>query len=157
MGNPDNLDARIELAQMLMAAGDYGLAFEHLDFVVKREPDLGPARTALGKWYAAQGDIDRARREWTLAAQLAEPEALVLLGDSFPPGQIPSDVVKRLEQLAPTKAGGSRYYPIGYVYYRMKFGRESSPIILMPGEWENALPGEYEMIQEALQRWRTPQ
>jgi O-antigen ligase len=157
LGNPDNLDARIELAQMLMTAGDYGLAFEHLNFVVKREPDLGPARTTLGKWYAAQGDIDRARKEWTLAAQLAEPEALVLLGDSFPPGQIPSDVVKRLAQLAPTKAGGTRYYPIGYVYYRMKFGRESSPIILMPGEWENALPGEYEMIQEALQRWRTPQ
>jgi hypothetical protein len=37
----------------------------------------------------------------------------------------------------------------------MKFARESPSTILMPGDWQDAVPGEYEMIQQALQRWRT--
>jgi tetratricopeptide (TPR) repeat protein len=153
LGNPDDLSARVDLAEILMALGEYDTAREHLDFAVAREPDLGRARTALGRWYAAQGDIGRARDEWIRAAQLEEAEALVLLGDSYPPAEVPEDIVKRLQQLAPLAAGGARDYRIGFVYYRMKFARESSPTILMPGDWQNALPGEYETIEEALSRW----
>jgi O-antigen ligase/Flp pilus assembly protein TadD len=151
---PNNLSARVDLAEMLMASGEYEAAFDHLDFAVKRQPDFGRACTALGKWYAAQGDIDRARKEWTLAGQLDDAEALVLLGDSYPPGQVPPEIVDRLEKLAPLTAGGARYYLIGILYYRMKFARESPSTILMPGDWQDALPGEYEMTQQALQRWR---
>jgi O-antigen ligase/Flp pilus assembly protein TadD len=152
---PNNLNARIDLAEMLMAADEYEAAFDHLDFAVKREPDFGRARMALGKWYAAEGDLDRARKDWTLAGQLDQAEALVLLGDSYPPGQVPPEIVDRLEKLAPLTAGGARYYLVGILYYRMKFARESPSTILMPGDWQDALPGEYQMIQQALRRWQT--
>jgi len=155
LGDPANLSARVDLGEMLMASGDYSTAFDHLDFAVKREPDLGRARTALGKWYTAQGDLDRARKEWTLAGQLDDAEALVLLGDSYPPRQVPPEIVDRLGKLAPTTGGGASFYLIGILYYRMKFARESPVAILMPGDWQDALPREYEMIQQALQRWRT--
>jgi O-antigen ligase/Flp pilus assembly protein TadD len=155
LGDPNNLSARVDLAEMLMASGEYKAAFDHLDFAVKRQPDLGRARTALGKWYAAQGDLDRARKEWTLAGQLDDAGALVLLGDSYPPGQVPPEIIDRLQKLAPLTAGGARFYLIGILYYRMKFARESPSTILMPGDWQDAVPGEYEMIQQALQRWRT--
>jgi len=151
---PSNLSARVDLAEMLMASGEYKAAFDHLDFAVKRQPDLGRARTALGKWYTAQGDLERARKEWTLAGQLDQAEALVLLGDSYPVGQVPPEIIDRLEKLAPLTAGGARFYLIGILYYRMKFARESPSTILMAGDWQDALPGEYEMIQQALQRWR---
>jgi len=154
LGDPNNLSARVDLAEMLMASGEYKAAFDHLDFAVKRQPDFGRARTALGKWYAAQGDLDRARKEWTLAGQLDDAGALVLLGDSYPPGQVPPEIIDRLQKLAPLTAGGARFYLIGILYYRMKFARESPSTILMPGDWQDALPGEYEMIQQALQRWR---
>ena len=67
-------------------------AFEHLDFAVKRQPDFGPARTELGRWYQAKGNLDEARRQWVLGGQLNEPESLLLLGDSYPTGQVPADV-----------------------------------------------------------------
>ncbi len=155
LGDPNNLSARIDLAEMLMAAGDFSAAFDHIDFAVKRQPDFGRARTALGVLYAVQDDLDRARKEWTLAGQLDDAGALVLLGDSYPPGQVPPEVVDRLQKLAPLTAGGARFYLIGILYYRMKFARESPPTILLPGDWQDAVPGEYDRIQQALERWRT--
>ncbi len=155
MSDPNNLNARIDLAEMLMAAGDFSAAFDHIDFAVKQQPDFGRARTALGVLYAVQGDLDRARKEWTLAGQLDDAGALVLLGDSYPPRQVPPEVVDRLEKLAPLTAGGARFYLIGILYYRMKFARESPPTILLPGDWQDAVPGEYDRIQQALERWRT--
>jgi O-antigen ligase/Flp pilus assembly protein TadD len=155
LGDPNDLNARIDLAEMLMAAGDLSAAFDQIDFAVKRQPDFGRARTALGVLYAVQDDTDRARKEWTLAGQLDDAEALVLLGDSYPPGQVPPEVVDRLQKLAPLTAGGARFYLIGILYYRMKFARESPSTILLPGDWQDAVPGEYEKIEQALERWRT--
>jgi tetratricopeptide (TPR) repeat protein len=151
---PDRLGQRARLAEILMALDRYDEAWGHLAFVVDRQPDLGLARTALGRWYAAQGDLAGARREWLLAGQLSQAEALILLGDTYLPGEVPGGVVARLEALAPVVAGGARRHAAANVYYRMKFGRQPPRTALIPGEWQSALPREYIMAQEALARWR---
>ncbi|MGA2285374.1 MAG: O-antigen ligase family protein [Dehalococcoidia bacterium] len=150
--DPAGLDARIDLAEISMALKDYQTAYDLLTYVTSRQPDQARARTVMGEWYAAQGDVTRARAEWTTGGQLGEVESLLLLDESYPPGQVPPEVAKRLMELAPAVGGGSRDYLIGILYYRMHFSRESSPIILLPGEWENAIPGLYDRIQQALQR-----
>lgn len=153
-GDPASLDARVDLAEISMALKDYQTAYDLLSYVTGRQPDLARARTVMGEWYAAQGDVTRARAEWTTGGQLGEAESLLLLGESYPPGQVPPEVVKRLRELAPAVAEGPRDYLIGYLYYRMRFSRESSPIILLPGEWQDAIPGLYDRIQQALERWQ---
>lgn len=155
--DPYNLVGRVQLANILMALERHSEAFEHLQFALDRQPDLGPARTALGKWYAAGGELEEARRQWLLAGQLSQPEALVLLGDSYLPGEVPAAVVERLEDIAPVFAGGILYHASATVYFRMKFGREPPSTSLIPGPWETALPGEYVMAREALARWRAAQ
>jgi tetratricopeptide (TPR) repeat protein len=152
---PGDLDNRVALAEILLALGRNAEARDHLTFALDRQPDLGPARTALGKWYAAEGDLASARHEWAVAGQLSQAEALVLLGDTYPPGEVPEGVVARLEQLAPVVAGGARWHEVADSYYRMKFGREPPPNVLIPGEWQTALPGQYVVIEEALLRWRS--
>ena len=154
--DPGNLGGRIELAEISMALDDHQTARELLDYVVSRQPDLGRAHTVMGEWYAAQGDVTRAREEWASGAQLGEAESLLLLGDTYPAGQVPAEVVKRLAYLAPSVGGGARSYVIGYVYYRMKYGRqEPAGNVLLPGDWQKAVPGLYDRIQQALERWRT--
>ena len=154
--DPGGLAGRIELAEISMALGDYQSAHDQLTYVIGRQPDLGRARTVMGEWYAAQGDVTRARQEWTVGAQLDEAESLLLLGESYPAGQVPAEVVKRLSDLAPGVSGGTRSYEIGYVYYRMKFGRqEPAGNVLLPGDWQNAVPALYDRIERALEQWRS--
>jgi tetratricopeptide (TPR) repeat protein len=152
--SPDDLYARVDLAEILMASGEHDAAYEQLTFATNREPDFGPARTSMGKWYAAAGDVTRAREEWILGGQLGEAESLLLLGDTYPPDQVPADVVKRLQDLAPIAGGAVTDYPIGWVYYQMKFAREAPPTYLLPDDWQTALPRLYNRIQQALQRWQ---
>lgn len=152
---PDDLDQRVALGTILMALGDLEGAFSHLDFAVRRQPDHGPARTALGRWYAARGDLERARQEWVRGGHLEDPEALVLLGDSYPPGEVPSQVVTRLEELLAVGAGAARHHPEGIVYYRSKFARQSPVTMLIPGAWQRAVPGRLLRMQEALARWES--
>jgi O-antigen ligase len=156
LGNPNDIEARVDFGELLMGLGEYDAAFEHLSFAVERQPDFGRGRTALGKWYAHEGDPERARQEWILGSQLGDTESLVLLGNTYPPGEVPEKLITRLEGLEPTWAGPVRYYSIGYVYYRMKFARQSSPVTLLPGDWQTALPREYSITKEALERWRAP-
>jgi tetratricopeptide (TPR) repeat protein len=154
-GDPGNLGGRIELAEISMALGDYPAAHDLLTEVISRQPDLGRAHTVMGEWYAAQGDVARAREEWTTGGQLDEAESLLLLGESYPAGEVPAEVVERLSRLAPSAGGGARSYAIGWVYYRMKFGRqEPAGNVLLPGDWLNAVPSLYDRIQQALERWR---
>jgi hypothetical protein len=80
----------------------------------------------------------------------------VLLGDTYPPGQVPKEVVERLEAVEFQVAGGVRAYTIAFVYYRMKFGRESPPIVFLPDDWQQAVPGEYDLVVDALRRWHSP-
>lgn len=151
--DPGNLAKRVELAEILLELGSYDEAWHQLSFVVNRQPDLASARTALGEWYAAQGDMASARHEWLLAGQLLDPQALILLGDSYPVGEVPEGVVARLQQVAPIVAGGALRDEVANVYYRMKFGREPPPTTLIPGAWRTAVPGQYTAIRNALARW----
>ncbi len=153
--DPGSLDGRVDLAEISLALKDYQTAYDLLTYVVARQPDLGSARTVLGEWYASQGDMTRARAEWTTGGQLGEAESLLLLGDSYPDGQVPPEVVKRLEALTSLVAGGTQEYTLGILYYRTHFLRESSPVILLPGDWQNAVPALYDRIQQALQRWQS--
>jgi tetratricopeptide (TPR) repeat protein len=152
--DPGNLGGRIELAEISMALGDYQSAHDLLTYVISRQPDLGRAHTVMGEWYAAQADVTRAREEWTTGGQLDDAESLLLLGESYPAGEVPAEVVERLSKLAPGISGGVRSYAIGWVYYRMKFGRqESAGNVLLPGDWLDAVPSLYDRIQQALERW----
>jgi tetratricopeptide (TPR) repeat protein len=155
-GDAGNLGGRLELAEISMALDDYQTARDLLDYVISRQPDLGRAHTVMGEWYEAQGDVSRAREQWAAGAQLGEAESLLLLGDTYAPGQVPAEVVKRLDYLAPSVSGGTRSYAIGFVYYRMKYGRqEPGGYVLLPGDWQNAVPGLYDRIEQALDRWRS--
>jgi tetratricopeptide (TPR) repeat protein/O-antigen ligase len=151
--SPDNLAHRVGLGEIMLALGDLEAAEEHLRFVVQRQPDDGRARTALGRWYASQGDLEAARKEWLLASQLEDPEGVVLLGDSYLPGEVPKEVVDQLRKALPAAAGAVQHDIISVLYYRMKFGRASPVTILIPGDWQQALPGRYLTLREALSRW----
>jgi tetratricopeptide (TPR) repeat protein/O-antigen ligase len=152
--SPDDLAYRVELANILLAQGDAQGAEEHLRFVIERQPDNGPARTALGRSYATQGDVEAARREWVLASQLEDPEGVMLLGDSYPAGEVPQEVIDRLGKILYKANSGVQSDIISILYYRMKFSRGAPITILIPGEWQQAVPGTYLVMQNALFRWR---
>ena len=152
--SPGDIGLRVQLATILMAQGNDSSAEGHLDYAIAREPDNGAARTALGKWHAAQGDVQKARRQWLLAGQLGDAEGLLLLGDSYPPGQVPLEVMRRAGEQLGSLGSAVQFDLIGYLYYRMKFGRASPVVMLLPGDWQQAVPGQYFRMQEALARWR---
>jgi O-antigen ligase/tetratricopeptide (TPR) repeat protein len=159
LGQPENVGARVDLATILLAAGQTQEALAILEDAVARHPDDGAARRALGEWYFRAGDLERARHEWLLGAQLDDPRATVLLGDSYAPAPVPQEVVRRAEDIlsfAGTNlaVGGVQRYLLGILYYRMKFHRESPTVILVPGDWQEALGGPYAALSEALGRWR---
>ncbi len=152
--NPDDLQSRIALAEVQIKQGQMKEAFDHLDFALNRQPDNGPARTVLGMWYAAQGEIDKAREQWLLASQLDEPEAVILLGDSYPPGQVPANVMERLGQLLPAAGSAVQLDIVSILYYRAKFARGTPITLLIPGGWQEAVPARYAAVEDALRRWQ---
>lgn len=156
VANPGALDARVALATAQIAQGEFDAARGHLDYVLDRQPDNGAARTALGRWYAAHGDTARARDEWLLATQLEDVGGLVLLGDSYPPGQVPDEVVDKLRSELRGSASQIQFHLTGILYYRFKFFRASPETILLPGEWRDAVPGRYARARDALARWTAP-
>ncbi len=149
----DVANDRVVLAETLLRDGALDLAFDQLDYVLSRQPDFGMARTALGRYYAAQGDQERAREEWLRAGQLGEVEALVLLGDSYPPGDVPPEVVEALRTEVRGVASQVQFHLTGILYYRFKFYRGSPVSLLVPGEWQDAVPGRYTRATAALARW----
>lgn len=157
--SPENVPAKLALAELLTATGETDVAFEHLSQAVDREPDNAAARTALGQWYAETGDIEEARHQWLLGAQLEDPQAALLLGDSYLPGRVPDEVIRRAEELLPLAGGsvlidGVQRYLLGILYYRMRFGRQSPVTILIPGDWQEAAPAQFVALSDALARWR---
>jgi hypothetical protein len=80
-------------------------------------------------------------------------EALVLLGDSYPAGQIPSEVVDRLRSELRGATSQVQFHLTGILYYRFKFFRGSPITILLPGDWQQAIPARYSEAQDALRRW----
>jgi tetratricopeptide (TPR) repeat protein/O-antigen ligase len=152
-GNPGNLGARITLANALIEDEDFSGALSHLDYVLDRQPDNGRARTALGRWYNAQGLIDEARDQWLLGAQLDEVDSLVLLGDSYSADQVPDEVVDELRGQLRQQTSQVQFHLVGILYYRFKFFRASPHVIILPGEWQQAVPGRYARARDALERW----
>jgi tetratricopeptide (TPR) repeat protein len=152
-GLGNDLPSRVALAQMQLELGESDEAYGHLRYAVDRQPDFGPARTELGRWYDAQGDTDEARHQWAVGAQLEEAESARLLGDSYPPGEVPSEVVDRLRDLIGIQGSSVRNDLISILYYRMRYGRLSPVFALIPGTWLDAVPRPYAAWIDALDRW----
>ncbi len=152
-GRPGDAAGRVALAEALIEDGRPQEASLYIDQVISREPDYGPGRTALGRWYAAQGRTDEARTQWLRASQLGETDALVLLGDSYPAGQVPPEVASTLRADLNEATSEVQFHLIGILYYRFKFFRASPITIILPGEWQEAVPARYARAQEALERW----
>jgi Flp pilus assembly protein TadD len=149
--DPDDVDGRVALAEALLDDGSLAEAFADLDYVLTRQPDNGPARTALGRWHDGQGALAEARHQWLRAGQLGELEAWVLLGNSYPLDEVPTEVAAAL-RLELRRAEEERRLT-GTLYYRSKFFRVSPETILLPGEWQRAVPGRIVRAEEALARW----
>lgn len=154
---PNELRSRVALAEALLADGDRAGARRHLNVVLARRPDDGEARTVLGRWYFAQGDLDGARREWLRAGELDDVDGLVLLGDSYPAGEVPSEVVDALRARLGQAQSEVQFHLTGILYYRFKFYRGSPITILLPGDWQQAVPGVYARARDALDRWTAPE
>ncbi len=159
LGRPGDVAGRVDLATILMATGQSQEALAILEDAVARHPDDGAVRRALGQWYLQAGDLERARHEWLLGAQLDDPRAAMMLGDSYAPAPVPDEVVRRAQAILYSgdtnlNVGGVQLYLLGILYYRMKFHRESPTTILVPGDWEQALGGPYAALSQALGRWR---
>lgn len=151
---PDDLVLRVNYAKILMTQGRGDEALGHLQFAVKRQPDFGPARTELGRWYQAAGNLEEARRQWVIGGQLGEPESLLLLGDSYPTGQVPRDVMDRLTGLLKTTGSSIQTDTYSILYYRLRYGRLSPVLQMIPGDWQTAVPRLYAEMQQAVARWR---
>ena len=151
--DPGDASGRVALAEALIQDGALTEAFAYLDHALARQPDNGPARTALGRWYEAQGEPDEARRAWLRAGQLRQLEALVLLGDSYLPSQVPPEIVQALRSLLAEAGSDVRPHPVGDLYYQRSFYREAPETILLPGEWQQAVRDRYGWAREALARW----
>jgi tetratricopeptide (TPR) repeat protein len=152
-GGANDLSLRVNLARILMQQGDMQAALGHLDYAVNRQPDFGPARTELGRWYQTQGDIEAARHQWVVGSQLDELESAELLGASYPAGQVPSQVRNRLEDLLKTQGSSIQNDIVSVLYYRMRYGRLSPVFALIPGDWSTAVPRPYASAQAALAQW----
>ena len=152
-GLGDDLALRVALAKIQLTLGERTEAYGHLSFAIARQPDYGPTRSELGRWYADGGDIEKARHEWVIGGELGQGESLRLLGDSYPAGQVPSQVRERLDELVRTSGSSVRNDLISVLYYRMRYGRLSPVFALIPATWQDAVPRPYAEWQEALARW----
>ncbi|TAK65789.1 MAG: hypothetical protein EPO22_04420 [Dehalococcoidia bacterium] len=151
--SPNDVTLRVELASIMMAQGQSDAAREHLDFAVDRQPDFGPARTELGRWFADKGNIDEARHQWVVGGQLDDPESLLLLGRSYPFGQVPADVRERLASMLHTVGSSVQNDLVSVLYYRMHYGRLSPRDTLIPGDWQTAVPRIYAEMGAAVRDW----
>jgi O-antigen ligase/predicted Zn-dependent protease len=151
---PDDLVLRVSYAEILEQQGRADDALGHLQFAVKRQPDFGPARTELGRWYQIAGDIASARHQWVVGSQLDEPESVVLLGDSYPAGDMPAGLTGQLESLLATTGSSIQNDVYSVLYYRMRYGRLSPVLAMIPGDWQTAVPRLYADMSAALERWK---
>ena len=150
---PNDLTLRVALARILMQEGRLDDAYGHLRAAVDRQPDFGPARTELGRWYEAKGDLAAARHEWVIGGQLDEPESLLLLGESYAEGSVPGDVVAKLRSVVGAGGANPQADILTILYYRMKYARVSPVDPMIPGGWQQAEPRLFGRIRDALARW----
>jgi O-antigen ligase len=152
--SPNDLVLRVALAKIRAQQGKMSEARGQLDAAASRQPDFGPARTELGRWFAAEGQLAEARHQWVLGGQLGEAESLLLLGQSYPQGQVPAGVASQLRALV--GAGGAQQQQdlISILYYRMKYGRISPYSPMIAGDWQKAEPRLYAQVRQALAVWQ---
>jgi hypothetical protein len=150
---PNDLVIRVALAKILMQRDKADEAFIHLDFAVDRQPDFAPVRTELGRWYAARGDSEEARRQWVIGGQLEETESLVLLGETYPPTAVPEELRDRLSTLLGGSGTSVQNDTISILYYRLRFGRTSPRQAFINGDWQRAVPRTYARWRQTLERW----
>ncbi len=156
LDNPADFAARVTYAEALIRSNaDTALSEARalLDDVLKTQTGFGPALTALGLWYKTQGDTAAAREQWVRAGQLNETDALVMLGDTYPANAVPREVVDALRERM-DKATSEVQFPLtAILYYRRSFYRGSPIDILLPGDWQTAMPGRFARALDALDRW----
>jgi tetratricopeptide (TPR) repeat protein len=150
---PNDLTLRVALARIQQVLDKDADARGHLDYAVDRQPDFGPARTELGRWLAANGDLDAAREQWVIGAQLDEPESVMLLGESYRPEDRPAGLESRLRDLLGGFGSSVQNDVISIVYYRLRYGRLSPVTAIIPATWQTAVPRSYAEMQETLARW----
>ncbi|MCI0849654.1 MAG: hypothetical protein J4N26_01720, partial [Chloroflexi bacterium] len=75
---------------------------------------------------------------------------------SYPPGQVPPEVIDELRSELRGEASQVQFHLIGILYYRSKFFRVSPHVTLLPGEWQQAVPARYSEAVDALERWTAP-
>ena len=151
---PNDLIYRAALGRMLTLKGEYDEAFIHLDYAVSRQPDFAPTRTELGRWHEAQGDTEAARAQWVIAGQLEDAEAIMLLGNTYPAGQVPQELVDRLATLLGGSGTSVQNDIPSVVYYRLRYGRVSPLHAMIPGDWQSAVPRLYQEMRNTLTEWR---
>jgi tetratricopeptide (TPR) repeat protein len=156
-GLPDDLVLRVSYARILSQQGRREDALAHLQFAVNRQPDFGPARTELGRWYQDGDNLSEARHQWVVGSQLDEPESVLLLGDSYPPGQVPPELPGRLSDLLKTTGSSIQNDVYSILYYRMRYGRLSPVLAMIPGDWQTAVPRLYAEMTRAVERWKAGQ
>ena len=150
---PDDVGLRVATGRLLMASDTTRLqALEVLQGAVRLKGDDRAARAALGDWYARDGDLARARREWTKAAYLGDMAAVVALGNSYPPQEVPEPVHAQAKRLLRT-AEVDRFYLV-FQTFRFTFQRAEPVPIILPGDWLLALPNELPAWKASVERWR---
>ena len=78
----------------------------------------------------------------------------MLLGDSYPAGEMPSRSGSRLEELLKTQGSSIQNDIVSVLYYRMRYGRLSPVFAMIPGDWSTAVPRPYAAAKAALARWK---
>ena len=150
---PHDLTVRVALAKILVARDKPDEALEHLQYAVDRQPDFGPARTELGRWYAANGDLDEAKRQWVRGVQLDDAESVLLLGETYPNGEVPESLRDDLHELLDDSISSVRVDLISILYYRVRYQRLSPVGAMIEGDWHNAVPRLFDEMAQALDRW----
>jgi len=64
-----------------------------------------------------------------------------------------AQVRDRLEELLKTRGSSIQNDIVSVLYYRMRYGRLSPVLALIPGDWSTAVPRPYADAQAALARW----
>ena len=150
---PNDLTLRVALAKIQQALDNPADARGHLDYAIERQPDFGPARTELGRWLAANDELDAAREQWVIGAQLDQPESVMLLGESYRPEDRPDGLESRLRDLLGGYGSSVQNDVISVLYYRLRYGRLSPVTAIIPATWQTAVPRVFSEMQATLAKW----
>ena len=107
-GKPSDLNARYNLALMLLEDGNFTKAMGHLDAILAKAPTHGPSRFSKAKALLALGRADQALPILQDLAATDDPDCLLALanalrilgrldravsvGERFPPGFLPGQI-----------------------------------------------------------------